>query len=84
MKTRNENNACIDPMLWVGNAPHQWQSIGEFVKEAQLRGCCRKLPFLTGWMKFGETKVFLAHRDMHKDKADETRAVTNCYLFVYQ
>jgi nucleoid DNA-binding protein len=69
MKTKNENNACIDAMLWVGNDKHQWQTVGEFVKEAQLRGCCRKLPFVLGWMEFGKTKIFLAHRDRHKDKS---------------
>ncbi len=60
-----ENSACFDAMLWVGNASHQWKTVDEFVKEAQLRGCCRKLPFVPGWMKAGETKVFLAHRDKH-------------------
>lgn len=66
MKKKEENNACIDALLWIGNAPGKYQTANEFVKEAQLRGCCRQLPFVPSWTKFGKTKVFLAHRDKHK------------------
>lgn len=59
-------NVCIDALLWVGNAPKKTKTVDEFLKEAQLRGCCRKLPSVPGWAKFGKTKVFLAHRDKHK------------------
>ena len=59
-------NVCIDALLWVGNAPKKTETVDEFLKEAQLRGCCRMLPFVPGWAKFGKTKVFLAHRDKHK------------------
>ena len=66
MKKKKENNACIDALLWIGNALGKYQTADEFVKEAQLRGCCRQLPFVPSWVKFGKTKVFLAHRDKHK------------------
>lgn len=59
-------NACIDALIWVGNAPKKTETVDEFLKEAQLRGCCRKLPFIPSWAEFGKTKVFLAHRDKHK------------------
>jgi len=59
-------DVCIDALLWVGNAPKKTKTVEEFLKEAQLRGCCRQLPFIPSWAEFGKTKVFLAHRDKHK------------------
>ncbi len=66
MKRMRENNECIDAMLWIGNKPGKYQTVNEFVKEAKLLGCCRQLPFVPGWVKFGKSKVFLAHRDKYK------------------
>lgn len=59
-------NACIDGLLWVGNAPKKYKTVDDFLKEAQLRGCCRQLPHVPIWAIFGKTKIFLAHRDKHK------------------
>lgn len=59
----NQRQACIDGMLWVGHGPHTYERVKEFVAEAQLRGCCRQLPFVPSWVEFGKTKIFLAHRD---------------------
>jgi len=67
MIKNSEKNACIDAMLWVGNAAHQWQTVGEFVKEARLRGCCRQLVFVPNWLRPRKSKIFLAHRHKHKD-----------------
>jgi len=67
MNTSNKNNDCIDAMIWVGSQPHQWQTIDEFVKEAELRGCCRHIPCVYNWMKFGKTKIFLASKDKRKE-----------------
>jgi nucleoid DNA-binding protein len=66
MKKKRENNSSIDAMLWVGNLPDKYQTVDDFVKEARLRGCCRQIPLVPGWMKFGKTKIFLAHRGNHK------------------
>jgi hypothetical protein len=68
MQPHAQDHACIDALLWVGNASHTYQTIEQFVTEAGLRGCCRRLPFLPGWMKCGKTRVFLAHRGRHKDR----------------
>jgi nucleoid DNA-binding protein len=59
-------NACIDALIWVGSSSKKTETVDEFLKEAQLRGCCRRLPFIPSWAEFGKTKVFLAHRDIHE------------------
>src|SRR6267143_2076481 len=59
----------IDAVLWVGNSPHQYRTVQQFQTEAELRGCCRQLDCVHGWMKSGESKIFLAHRDGHTDPA---------------
>jgi nucleoid DNA-binding protein len=65
----NTTKKCIDAMIWVGNKSHQWQTIDEFIKEAQLRGCCRHIPSVYGWMEFGKTKIFLAGKGKHKEES---------------
>lgn len=60
---------CIDALLWIGNSSHQYRTIDQFVTEAKLRGCCRQLDCVHGWMRFGQSKIFLAHRGSHKDPA---------------
>ncbi len=65
MKKKKESR-CIDALVWIGNMPTKYPTVDDFVKEAQLRGCCRQLPFIPVWMKSGKTKIFLAHRDTHK------------------
>jgi nucleoid DNA-binding protein/DNA-binding transcriptional MerR regulator len=59
-------NACIDALIWVGSSPNKTETVNEYLKEAKLRGCCRRLPFIPSWAEFGKTKVFLAHRGKHK------------------
>jgi nucleoid DNA-binding protein len=59
-------NACIDALIWVGSSPKKTETVNEYLKEAKLRGCCRRLPRIPSWAEFGKTKVFLAHRGKHK------------------
>lgn len=66
MEKTKENKICPDALLWIGNAPGKYQTVDDFVKETQLRGCCRQLPLIPRWMKSGITKLFLTHRDVHK------------------
>jgi hypothetical protein len=49
-----------DFMVWVGKS---YSSVGQYLVEAEERGCCRKIPFWANWMNRGETHIFLAHRD---------------------
>ncbi|HEY6968314.1 MAG TPA: hypothetical protein VJA94_03850 [Candidatus Angelobacter sp.] len=58
---------AIDAVLWIGNASHTYRTVEQFAVEAGLRGCCRRLPFLPPWMKPRVTRVFLAHRNGHKN-----------------
>ncbi len=37
-----------------------------FVHEAELRGCCRKVPRILEWMTPGKSLIFLVHRDIYK------------------
>lgn len=37
-----------------------------YVHEAELRGCCRRLSNIFGWMKPGRSRIFLAHWDRYK------------------
>lgn len=37
-----------------------------FVHEAELRGCCRKVPGIPKWVIPGKTLIFLVHRDVFK------------------
>jgi hypothetical protein len=64
-----DQDACIDLMIWVGGQGRQVRTVDEFVREARVRGCCRKLPSVPGWAKSGETRVFLAHGDKHNSPA---------------
>jgi len=36
VKKIKENKGCIDAMLWIGNKPRKYQTVDEFVKEAQF------------------------------------------------
>lgn len=65
MMGNQKDKNCIDALIWIGGT---YSKVDDFVKEAQLRGCCRQLPFIPVWMKPGKTKIFLAHRDIHKTK----------------
>jgi hypothetical protein len=62
----NQRQACIDGLLWIGHGPGTYETVHQFVIEAQLRGCCRQLPYVPGWVVFGKSKIFLAHRDGHR------------------
>lgn len=64
MKNQKDEN-CIDALIWIGGT---YSKVDDFVKEAQLRGCCRQLPFIPFWMRPRKSKIFLAHRDIHKTK----------------
>jgi len=57
---------CIDALLWVGSSHHQYRTVQQFETEAELRGCCRQLDSVHGWLRPGASKIFLAHRDGHK------------------
>ena len=65
---KKEGDLCIDGLLWIGNKPKKYRTVDEFIKESRLRGCCRQLPLVPGWVEFGKTKLFLAHRDVQKTK----------------
>jgi len=34
-----------------------------YVHEAEIRGCCRKVPVVSNWLTPGESRVFLAHQN---------------------
>ncbi len=55
--------SCHDCLIWIDGP---YKTVNQFIKEAQKRGCCRKVPFWPYWAKPGETRVFLAHRDGHR------------------
>ena len=55
-----------DCLIWIGGP---YQTVDQFVKEAEQRGCCRKVPSWPSWVKPNKTRVFLAHRDGH-DRTD--------------
>lgn len=67
-QNKKEDNVCIDGMLWIGNKLKKYRTVDDFIKEARLRGCCRQLPSVPGWVEFGKTKFFLAHRDVQKTR----------------
>lgn len=52
---------CQDCLIWVGSG--SYGTVARYVKEAETRGCCRRIPNWPSWAKPGETRVFLAHRD---------------------
>lgn len=51
-----------DCLLWIDG---QYRTIEIFLREARERGCCRRMSSWPEWMKPGESRVFLAHRDGH-------------------
>ena len=55
-----------DCLIWVDGP---YRTVNQFIKEAERRGCCRKVPFWPSWAKPGKTRVFLAHRAGH-DRTD--------------
>ncbi|MBI2333600.1 MAG: hypothetical protein HYU84_15840, partial [Chloroflexi bacterium] len=55
-----------DILIWVGQA---YPTVDSYIEEARRQGCSRRLPGLLRWIEPGRTRVFLAHRDAHKDKA---------------
>ncbi len=57
----------IDLLTWVGEGAYP--TIDDFVEEAQLLGCSRRLPGLMDWIIPQKTRVFLAHRNGHDDDA---------------
>jgi hypothetical protein len=59
--------SCTDLVTWVGKAAYP--TIEEYAIEANLRGCCRRMPDLPEWVRLGETRVFLVHEGDQK-KAD--------------
>jgi nucleoid DNA-binding protein len=69
MRSVEKPATCIDMLVWVGSASHQFQFVDQFIIEAKVRGCCRQLPHSEDWMMPGKTRVFLAHRNGHQDKA---------------
>jgi hypothetical protein len=40
-----------------------------FAHEAEIRGCCRKIPKAPSWLVPGKSRIFLAHRDGQEDPA---------------
>lgn len=56
----------IDILIWVGQA---YPTIDSYIEEARRQGCSRRLPGLLRWIEPGRTRVFLAHRGDHDDKA---------------
>ena len=63
---KQKDTGCTDALVWIGNKSNKYPTVDDFVKESQLRGCCRQLPFIPVWMKSGKTKIFLAHRNTHR------------------
>lgn len=52
-----------DCLIWIGDG--FYPTVASYVREAESRGCCRQVPNWPAWLKRGETRVFLAHRDGH-------------------
>ena len=49
-----------DCLIWVGQS---YPTISDYLNEAKVRGCCRKVPFWPAWARRGRTRIFLAHHD---------------------
>jgi DNA-binding protein len=57
-----ESLGC-DCLLWVDGP---YRTVAQFLKEAEVRGCCRRMSSWPSWVRPGETRVFLAHRNGHE------------------
>ena len=44
-----------------------------YVHESELRGCCRRVSAVFGWMKPGKSRIFLSHWDKYKDRGIRSR-----------
>jgi DNA-binding protein HU-beta len=69
--------SCKDCLIWVGQS---YKTVGSFIKEAEKRGCCRKVPFWPSWAIPGETRVFLAHPD-GSERTDQGSIFGYFYLY---
>lgn len=52
-----------DCLLWIDGP---YKTVAQFLAEAESRGCCRRVRSWPSWVRPGETRVFLAHRDGHR------------------
>jgi len=54
----SKQTECQDGMLWIGKS---YTTINQYIKEAEYRGCCRKVRHIPSWLVPGKSKIFLAH-----------------------
>lgn len=52
--------SLTDLVTWVGSGAYP--TIEDYITEANSRGCCRRMPYLPGWVIPGKTRVFLVHQ----------------------
>jgi nucleoid DNA-binding protein len=62
MQDMNKTALGGDCLLWIDGP---YKTVAQFVKEAETRGCCRRMSTWPPWVRPGETRVFLAHRNGH-------------------
>ncbi len=67
--------SCSDCLIWVGQS---YPTVYKYIKEAEKRGCCRKVPTWPSWAVPGRTRVFLAHRDV--SARTDTGSIFGYYL----
>jgi hypothetical protein len=67
MKTSTRIYRDADLLTWIGEGAYS--TVDEFIKEAGLLGCSRRLPGLLSWSVPGRTRVFLVHRNGSQDPA---------------
>jgi hypothetical protein len=67
MRTSTGIYRDTDLLTWVGE--RAYPTIDEFVREAQLLGCSRRLPGLMKWIIPGQTRVFLVHKNGIDDES---------------
>lgn len=67
MKTSQYVYSDTDLLTWVGEGAYK--TIDHFITEAQQQGCSRRLPGRLDWVKPGDTRVYLAHKNDQVNKA---------------
>lgn len=69
--------SLTDLVTWVGSGAYP--TIDDYIVEANLRGCCRRMPYLPEWVIPGKTRVFLVHQG-DQQKASDTGVLFGYYV----
>lgn len=56
---------CIDFLIWIGKTK-VYKTVNDYVKEAEKKGCSRKISHIPPWAIPGISRAFLAHKGGHK------------------